>query len=476
MYVGTKTKQVTFYDFNQGCGMQLDSKNEWVKLADSLDWEKMETKYAELFPTQKGRPAKSFRMALGALIIQKRKVLSDRKLLQEIEENPYLQYFIGLDKFEHEAPFSPSLLVTFRKRINHEFISEINEMYLAEAKKRHEKQEGTDKEEEKTESNEGTAILDATCSPSNIAYPQDFALLSKAREKLEEIIDVLHKANPTEKKPRTYRRIARKEYLALAKSKKRTDKQIRAFIRKHLGYVLRDIGYIDQYLSQGAELPKKYERYLDTIRALYDQQKYMYDNKVHSVENRIVSISQPWIRPIVRGKTKAPVEFGAKYDVSIDEDGYARLEKASFDPYNENTTLQAVIEKYKERTGHYPERALVDKIYRTRDNLRYCKEHGIQISGPRLGRPRKDAKMTKTEYKDNTDRIEVERFFSLTKRCYGAGLVMTKLDETSLSSIAMSIFAANLFHLFFGSFFLLLLADIGEEYGTKYLFELEPAR
>lgn len=50
-----------------------------------------------------------------------------------------------------------------------------------------------------------------------------------------------------------------------------------------------------------------------TIFKLYEQQKYMYDNKVHKVENRIVSISQSWIRPIVRGNVKAPVEFGAKW-------------------------------------------------------------------------------------------------------------------------------------------------------------------
>ena len=67
-----------------------------------------------------------------------------------------------------------------------------------------------------------------------------------------------------------------------------------------------------------------------TIYKLYEQQQYMYQNKVHSVENRIVSISQPWIRPIVRGKTKAPVEFGAKFDLSIDDSGLGRIEKISY--------------------------------------------------------------------------------------------------------------------------------------------------
>ena len=75
----------------------------------------------------------------------------------------------------------------------------------------------------------------------------------------------------------------------------------------------------------------------------------MYDNKTHKVKDRIVSISQPYIRPIVRGKAKAPVEFGAKLDMSIDEKGIARLEKLSFDAYNEEDVLVTAIENYRKR-------------------------------------------------------------------------------------------------------------------------------
>ena len=110
----------------------------------------------------------------------------------------------------------------------------------------------------------------------------------------------------------------------------------------------------------------------------------MFDNKTHSVENRIVSISQPFIRPIVRGKAKSPVEFGAKLDLSVDENGMARVEKLSFDAYNESEVLKTAVENYKQRTGHYPERVLADQIYRNRSNLNFCKEHGIRLSGKRL--------------------------------------------------------------------------------------------
>lgn len=95
----------------------------------------------------------------------------------------------------------------------------------------------------------------------------------------------------------------------------------------------------------------------------------------------------------------------------------------------------------------YSDRELADQIYRTRENRAYCKGHGIRLSGPRLGRPVTATSTTnkKQEYQDNTDRIEVERSFSLSKRCYGMRLIMTKLEETQLTTIALSVFVTNLF-------------------------------
>ena len=455
MYKQDDIEQISFFDFNQSCGMQLDENNEWIVLANRINWKSLEEPYAALFPSRRGRPAKPVRMALGACIIQKRKNLSDRELVKAIEENPYLQYFIGMSRFEKECPFGATALVEIRKRLTADFINLANEEYLKDAP--------SSKEHKRDKESVTTAIIDATCSPSNIKYPQDFVLLNDGREKLEEIIDYFHETYAPWKKPRTYRIQARQEYLSVAKAKKRTTKRIRSLIRKQLGCFNRDIRYIEEYLEAGYEMPEKYKTVYETIRKLYEQQKYMFDNKTHSVENRIVSIDQPYLRPIVRGKAKAPVEFGAKYDVSIDENGHARLEKISFDPYNESTIFKDVIERYKARTGRYPERVLVDQIYRTRDNLAYCKAHGIRISGPKLGRPSKDQKQSKAdkkiEYQDNTDRIEVERFFSLDKRCNGAGLITTKLEETTLHSVAMSVFVTNLFALAVPDFFVLYFWD-----------------
>ena len=161
----------------------------------------------------------------------------------------------------------------------------------------------------------------------------------------------------------------------------------------------------------------------------------------------------------------------------MDEKGHARLEKISFTPYNESTVFQDAMERYHKRTGHYPERALVDKIYRTADNLRFCKEHGIRMSGPKLGRPKEaeKEKQKKIAKRDNKDRIEVERFFSLEKRCNGAGLIMTRLDKTTLASIALSVLVTNLFSIPIASNFLFYFMDDGENYGFFHLMQYDDA-
>lgn len=123
---------------------------------------------------------------------------------------------------------------------------------------------------------------------------------------------------------------------------------------------------------------------LKVIKEVYAQQKEMFDNHKHSVVNRIVNLNQPHIRPIVRRKASAKTEFGAKVEISVVE-AYVRIEKLSLDAYNECDSLIGIVENFKSRTGKYPERVLVYKIYRNRKNLSFCKEKNIRISGSALG-------------------------------------------------------------------------------------------
>lgn len=436
--------QISLSDFKQPVGMNLKENNRWVKKAQTIPWIEIEKRYAALFTNRKGNVAKPLRLALGACIIQTEYGYSDDEITLQIQENPYLQYFCGYAGYDDsKLPFDPSLMVYFRKRLTPEVLGEINEMILRDAARSEEKKDDNDDDDDDGSGNSGTLTIDATCAPSNIRYPQDVSLLNEARENAEKLLDVLHNAADG-KKPRNYRKRARKDYLKYARSRKHTTQKTRAAIRKQLSYLKRDLDAIDAKLSMGKALGERQSERLDTLRKIYEQQKYMYDNKVHSVPDRIVSVSQPFIRPIVRGKAGKPVEFGAKLDISV-VDGWTRLEYCSFDAYSEAGNLQEIAERFRAREGHYPKRILADKIYRNRDNLAYCKEHHIRLSGPALGRPKKDTVLNKKQaHIDECERVEVERCFSLAKRKCGMGLVTAKLQETAAHVIAMSIVVLNL--------------------------------
>ena len=437
--------QISLSDFKQPVGMNLKESNRWVKKAQTIPWPEIEKRYAALFTNRKGNVAKPLRLALGACIIQAEYGYSDEETALQIRENPYLQYFCGYPGYDDEKlPFDPSLMVYFRKRLTPEVLGEINEMIIRDAKERQKKENKDDDDENHgSGGNSGTMIVDATCSPSNIRYPQDVSLLNEARENAEKLLDILH--DPADgKKPRTYRKCARKDYLKYAKCRKHTAKMTRKAVGKQLSYLRRDLQFIDDKLSVGKALNAQQMERLRTIRTIYEQQKYMYDTRTHSVPNRIVSVSQPFVRPIVRGKAGHPVEFGAKLDISV-VDGWTRLEYYSFDAYNESGNLQGMAERFREREGHYPDRILADKIFRTRNNLNYCKEHNIRLSGPALGRPKKnDTRDKAQDYRDDCERVEVERRFSLAKRKCGMGLVTAKLQETAAHVIAMSVLVLNL--------------------------------
>jgi hypothetical protein len=296
--------------------------------------------------------------------------------------------------------------------------------------------------------NKGHLILDATCAPADIKYPTDLNLLNECREKQEEMIDVLH--NPLkgiQKRPRTHRVKGRKQYLAVAKNKKPSKKLRRKAIRQQLGYVKRNLKVIDtlrQHPLAGI-LSSKQEAMLQTIKTCYQQQKTMYEQKTNSIEDRIVSLSQPHVRPIVRGKAKANTEFGAKIAISL-VDSYAFVERLDWNNFNEGTDFIPSIERYKERYGCYPKAVMADKLYRNKDNLDYCKEKGIRLSGPPLGRPKKELQKTllKQERKDVSIRNTVEGKFGEGKRKYGLNLIKARLKETAEAGFGLQFLVMNL--------------------------------
>ena len=216
------------------------------------------------------------------------------------------------------------------------------------------------------------------------------------------------------------------------------------------GYIDRNLRTINDLAGEPLHsrlglLGRRKYRTLLVAQEVYRQQKQMYDQCSHSVPDRIVSVSQPHVRPIVRGKARAPVEFGAK--ISVSKVGrFAFLDRLSWDSYNESADLKPVVEKYSERYGCYPESVHVDAIYRTRENRRYCGERGIRMSGPPLGRPKSNPtrEEKRQAYDDERDRIEIEGVFGRGKRGFSLARVMAKRADTSESAIAIAFLVMNL--------------------------------
>ncbi len=459
MYQKDNPHQLSFENFYLPFGGHLRGDNRWVILADQIPWRQIEDAYGELFSDDNGCPAKSARMALGGLLIKERLGVSDRETVEQISENPYLQYFLGLMEYQDTAPFDHSMLTHFRKRFNKEMLAEINDSIVSDVMEpktppqkanRDNDESGSTDDSPPNPLNKGKMLVDATCTPADIAYPTDLSLLNEAREKTEEMIDAMHKPFISlRRKPRTYRQKARKAYLAVAKQKKPGYKKIRKAVGQQLRYLKRNLKTIDRMAEEGLlfSLDKRLYRLLLVTKELYRQQQWMYENRTHSISDRIVSLYQPQVRPIVRGKAKSPVEFGAKVSISL-VDGFSFVEKIGWDAYNESCDLIEQIKQYRKRFGCYPESVHADKIYRTRENRRFCKEYGIRLSGPPLGRRPDDAALLKEQkklqYQDEVDRIAVEGKFGQGKRRFSLGRIMTQLAGTSEVSIMISFIVMNL--------------------------------
>jgi hypothetical protein len=229
-------------------------------------------------------------------------------------------------------------------------------------------------------------------------------------------------------------------YLKTTQKKVKSKKEIRSAIRKQLGFLNRNTKNIVKLLKAYQTIPLNAHqyKYLLVIQTLYDQQALMYKEKSHRVEHRIVSIHQPHVRPIVRGKTNANVEFGAKINVSL-MNSFAFLEDLSWDAFNEGTRLIKTVEQYKARFGYYPKEVLADKIYCNRTNRAKLKELEIVLVAKALGRPR-----ALSNHIRPGQRNPIEGKFGQAKTAYGLNRIKARLQQTSSSWIATIIMVLNL--------------------------------
>jgi hypothetical protein len=293
-------------------------------------------------------------------------------------------------------------------------------------------------------------ILDATAAPADIRYPTDLSLLNECREGTEKIIeDVWDKTDRKGHKTAYNRKKARKGYPERAKQRKPRRKQVRQAVREQLECVEKNVAMLENIWPKiDIESWLCHLERFSTIKKIAEQQRFHYDNPSEPVPDRIVSVRQPHVRPIVRGKAGGEVEFGHKISLSI-VDGFTFIEEQNWNNFAEGITLIASAERFRERHGVYPEAILADKTYRNRENIAFCKKHGIRLSGPRLGRPKQSEIEADREqaYKDSCDRNMVEGRIGINKRRYGLDLIYSRLTNTGEVEAAMNVLCMNVAHM-----------------------------
>jgi transposase, IS5 family len=480
--------QLTLLGFETPFEQKLTTENRWVKMGQSIPWDAIVVHYDKLFSSTEGRPPISGRVILGAMIIKHIEGLTDRKTIQHIRENMFMQYFLGYTSFTNEEPFSDTLFVEIRKRLSFALLSKISDVIVLHCLQENETppppqtkgrnnespsdaalqadedlgaadkltdqtlpqgEENTIQQQSATaaldapQNNCGRLTTDATVAPQAITYPTDLKLLNAAREKSEELIDILY--NPLlhgHPKPRTYRNIARKAFLNTAKKKQKSSKVIYKSNGQQLRFLRRNLAHIEQLLTAYKTFPLKptEQKYLMVLHTVYDQQHHMHSTHTKRVDDRIVNIHQPHVRPIVRGKEKAKVEFGSKLQVSLVK-GFTFIDHLSWDAFNEGQYLKISVENYKKRFGFYPAEVLADQIYCTRENRRWLKDLGIKLIAKPLGR--RSSKAVAVHLSPG-ERNPIEGKFGQAKIAYGLDNIKAKLKETSESWIAAIALVLNL--------------------------------
>ena len=404
-----------------------------------IPWDGLAEGYYQRLSLDQGRPAKDARLVIGAVIIKHKLCLSDEETILQIQENPYLQYFVGLPCYRKEAVFAPSLFVEIRRRMGESVFQQFHRSIVAAVSSRsgapdedadddNEPEDGSQKvigavpdiENESEPTHQGKLIVDASVAEQAIRYPTDLGLLNESREISEALIDQLYAQSDSTSKPRTYRRQARQRYLGVVKRRRPLAKIMRQRIRQQLRYLHRNLRHIERMLDAlpSREIPLSYRwlRRYWVIQHVYAQQWQMYQSKQRRCDDRIVSIHQPHVRPMVRGRANRSVEFGAKLGVSLDGSGLAYVDHLSWDAYHEARDLPDQVEQYRQRHGVYPEKVLADPLYGTLKNRRYLQSKGVRFAGKPLGRPRKQTQDNAAELKrekrqrqqDYRERIPIE--------------------------------------------------------------------
>ena len=286
-------------------------------------------------------------------------------------------------------------------------------------------------------------------------YPTDSKLLWEGIEKAYKIMCGLS-GRLNLHRPRTKFLDVQKANLTYRKQRKHSKSQTRKMTRRLLellAKILKEIRRMERENERGDELLTSREKNdIGIITKMFRQQKTHFQNKDcrESIPDRIVSISKPYVRPIVRGKEVKSVEFGAKCN-NILVDGMSFIEKLSFNAFSEGTRLQHCIKLHKRLFGVDVKKIGGDHGYAGTENRNWCKANGIQTSFVKRGRPYSEGNKKEKDFvRQELARVRataMEGSFGTQKEHYSLKRVMVRRKITEIMYIFFGIHTANVVQL-----------------------------
>lgn len=432
MYRGKDRETKSLFEELMPFGGHLEEGNRWLKIKDLVPWSELEREYAKYF-SDKGRPGLDARLVIGLFLLKHMSGLSDRELILQLQENVYWQAFCWLEGFVSSKKLNSSSLTKIRKRLGPKFTKELEKKtYEVLIKKKIIRRKGM--------------LVDATVMSEKIKYPNDVGLLNDVREWLVGWLqEISRKAG---EKIRIYNRKAKKVYLNFAKKKRKTKEEIMRAKKQMLQYVRRNLEQLKERMHEiEYELQKEVEERLSIARKIYEQQFYMYKEKVNKIDLRIVSFWREYVRPIKRGKGgRKDVEFGPKVSLSY-VDGFTFVDEISHENYSEarKEILEKQINGYEEMFGKPPPSVTGDNLYGNRENRKLLEEKGIRSAFKPLGRscPEKE-KQKQYMRRKSKERNRIEGDIGNVKEHYGGDEIRYHYAEGSEMWIRLAFLAKNL--------------------------------
>lgn len=420
----------------------LDSENELFKIAKALDWVRLSDKLSEFYSPNNGRPTKPTRLKIGLLVLRHLYKLSDKDTLKTLKENIYAQYLCNISLEGTKHCLNSSTLTYFRKQIGLKGVKFIEEEVLASLKRA------------KLLKNK-ILVCDTTVVPSDIAYPTDISLLEKVRAKA---VGYLEKARQfTADTYRTYKRTARKVFVTYQKIRHHTIPTRRRVQRKILQFSKRNTAQLknalekiskktDNFLNKTKEklkeqFLKQAQAFLATASNIVEQQKDIY--KRLPVKERIVSVHQPHLRPMVRGKYPVEVEFGPKILLNL-KNNFLFLEHLSFENTSDSQLLDISLKGYQERFGSLPTQLAADRGFWSQENRQLAVDYGIKkIAIENKG---KSSYLKGKPFRERLRRLrcKIEAKISLAKRKYGLDCTRYRIPQGEEIWVRLGLIAMNL--------------------------------